>query len=222
MLTTLFSEWGFDSFAWLSGALWLLTGAGNSARRRSNFSLAREKSPKARLKCGGTRQNSAASPEGLSVRTTAASQRFHKRCVTALRFARARQSRDFARYGAQADRRFAALVLKHRHFRRDACASAAASQNAAAPSPAFGLTHDSCPNGAPPAQSEFYRVPPNSKRFLVTFWRKQKVTRPPGRTPGTRTQPQSKTKKEKRPPPQSAREGALKNQRSITKGYCSA
>ena len=58
MLTTPFSEWGFDSFAWLSGALWLLTGAGCSPRRASNFSLAREKSPKARFNAGGTRQNS--------------------------------------------------------------------------------------------------------------------------------------------------------------------
>ena len=46
------------------------------------------------------------------------------------------------------------------------------------------LTRGGCPNGEPfGARSEFCRVTPNSKRFLVTFWRKQKVTRPPGRDP---------------------------------------
>ena len=57
------------------------------------------------------------------------------------------------------------------------------------------LTRGGCPNGAPTAQSEFCRVTPHSKRFLVTFWRKQKVTRPPGRTPGTRTQPRAAVKR---------------------------
>ena len=58
------------------------------------------------------------------------------------------------------------------------------------------LTRGGCPNGEPSgARSEFCRVTPNSKRFLVTFWRKQKVTRPPGRTPGTRNQPPSRSKK---------------------------
>ena len=62
---------------------------------RVTFCL-RQKVTKKRFEFGVTRQNSAASPGGLSVRTTAASQWFHKRCVTALRVARA-ASRDFAR-----------------------------------------------------------------------------------------------------------------------------
>ena len=52
-----------------------------------------------------------ASPGGLSVRTTAASQCFHKRCVTAHRFARARSSRDFARCWCASRMPVWALVL---------------------------------------------------------------------------------------------------------------
>ena len=61
------------------------------------------------------------------------------------------------------------------------------------------LTRGGCPNGEPSgARSEFCRVPPHSKRFLVTFWRKQKVTPPPGGTPGTRKQPPSRSQKQKK------------------------
>ena len=50
------------------------------------------------------------------------------------------------------------------------------------------LTHDSCPNGAPTAQSEFYRVPPNSSALLVTFRAPAKSYSPAGARPGTRPQ----------------------------------
>ena len=58
---------------------WLRAGAGCSPRRASHFCL-RAKVTKKRLECGGTRQNSAARRR-RSVRTTAASQWFHKRKV---------------------------------------------------------------------------------------------------------------------------------------------
>ena len=152
--------------------------------------------PKSHQKSLGMRGHAAeltASPGGLSVRATAASQRLNKRCFTALRVARA-ASRDRARClcistVTNSMRDSTQRERQPRSIRRDACASAAASQNAAAPSPAFGLTHDSCPNGAPLAQREFYRVPPNSSALLVTFRAPAKSYSPAGARPGTRTQP---------------------------------
>ena len=122
------------------------------------------------------------------------SQCFHKRCVTALRVARACISRlremPMHKHCDELDERLDSTrrAQKSRTFRRDTRASAAAPQSAAAPSPAFGLTHDSCPNGAPTAQSEFYRVPPNSSALLVTFRAPAKSYSPAGARPGTRPQ----------------------------------
>ena len=66
---------------WIIGCgLAFVYGGRVSPRRASNFSLAREKSPKARLN-SGARGRTHCEPVGLSVRATAASQSFHQRTL---------------------------------------------------------------------------------------------------------------------------------------------
>ena len=128
----------------------------------------RAKSHQKRAGMRGHAAELTASPGGLSVRTTAASQRLNKRCVTALRVARACISRlremptckPHDELNSRAKTKFIPSRCSHLRCCIAECSSAL---------PAFGLTHDSCPNGAPLAQSEFYRVTPNSSALFVTF-----------------------------------------------------
>ena len=163
-----------------------LTDAGSSARRRSHFCL-RAKVTKTRFEY--LRQNSLRA-KGAPFKQLAASQsgRGALRHFALLVPVDLATSRDAGAGSAK----ISTLTLPPRSFRRNAGASAAAPQSAAAPSPAFGLTHDSCPNGAPTAQSEFYRVPPNSSALLVTFRAPAKSYSPAGARPGTRPQTKSK------------------------------
>ena len=70
------------------------------------------------------------------------------------------------------------------------------------------LTRGGCPNGEPSgARSEFCRVTPHSKRFLVTFWRKQKVTAPPGAVPAPVRKPLTGAKNEPYTPHKGKKQG---------------